>query len=76
VDESFLVHLATLPVHWIAIQVELHQICGRNQQRRQVTREEEAIGPLIMTHAHMPETVEDTFVSENAVCNNEVFDYL
>src|SRR6185295_18828164 len=73
-DVPLALPLWRLRVHRVAIEVVLDQVGGGDEAGCEVAREEEAVGPLRVARADVAEAVEDVFVRENAVGDDEVVD--
>ena len=74
VDEAFDVKRAATRVERVAVEVELHDVVGRDQSRSHAARQEEARRVGLLPRADMPETVDHALLGENAVGGDEILD--
>ena len=61
-------------VHGIAVEIEFHDVVGRDQRGRKRARHQEAIGVGGMAGADMAETVENAEIGEDTAAGHDVFD--
>ena len=73
-NEAFQKHRSTTVAHGVAIEIELHDVGGGDQRRRERPRHEKAIGIGRMTRADVAEAVENAKVGEDAAASHDIFD--
>ena len=74
VDETLQIDTAAVGIERRAVEIESEDVFPADQRGRHVACEQKVIGRLVVTHAHMPETVDDALVVENSIGNGEFFD--
>ena len=73
-NEALQKHGSTTVAHGVAIEIELHDVGGGDQRRRERPRHEKAIGIGRMTRADVAEAVENAKVGEDAAASHDIFD--
>jgi hypothetical protein len=75
-NEAFDIGSVGAPVCGLAVEAECHNILWLNHFRAARTRQQEEIGIMWMTHADMPERIDDALIRKNAVGGDEFSDDL
>jgi hypothetical protein len=70
-DEALEVGFAIVAPDRFAIQRELHDIGPLHEPRAPRARQKIAIGVFRVTHAHVPEDIDDALIAENVICGYE-----
>ena len=58
----------------IAVEVEFQYIRRGHQRGRHAAGEQQAIGALVVAHAHMPERIDHVLIVKDMVCLHQVGD--
>ena len=74
VNEPLEVYASAVGVEGSAIEVERDDVVAPHQCRRHVARQQEVHGRLVMAHADVTETIDDTLVVQDAVGDDELVD--
>jgi len=74
VDETLLVGAAPLGIDRLAVEVVLHDVVRRDRRRRDRARHQIAIGIARIADADMAEAIENFFVREDTVGEDQIFD--
>ena len=74
VDVALQEHAAALLIDRIGVEVELHDVRGRNQRRRARPRQQIALRIFRMPHRHMAPGVEHAVLGQDAARGDEVVD--
>jgi hypothetical protein len=73
-NEALHKHGSTTVAHGVSIEIELHDVVGGDERRRERPRQEKVIGIGRMTRADVAETVENAKVGEDAAASHDIFD--
>src|SRR6185503_332222 len=74
VNVALPVSLRRLRIHRVAVEVVFDEVGGGDEARREIAREKEMVGALGAARADMAETVENVFVRQNAVGDDNIVD--
>ena len=74
VDEPLEIELMAVIAHGIAVEIELDNIVGTDQFRRERARDQKAVRVVGMTDADMAVGVDDIFARQNAIGDDEILD--
>ena len=74
VDEPLQEYPAVALIDWIGVEVELHDVLGGHERRRQRARHQVAVWIRRMPDAHMPGFIEHALLGQDAIGRDEVFD--
>jgi len=72
VDEAFEKHGSAAGIDRIAVEVELHDVVGRDQRRRERPRHQKMIGVGGMPRADMTKAVEHAELGEDAAADHDI----
>ncbi len=73
-DEALQIHAPSGRIERRTVQVEGDDVLGPDQPWRHVAREQEVPGRIVVTHAHVPESVDDPLAVQDAVGDDELVD--
>jgi hypothetical protein len=72
VDEPFQIRLASAGLDRLAVEGELDEVLALDAIGRPRPRQEEAVGPVRVSHADMAERIDDLLARENPVRGDEL----
>ena len=74
VNETFEGQPAAALIDRVGVEVELHDVLGGHERRRQRARHQVAVWIRRMPDAHMPGFIEHALLGQDAIGRDEVFD--
>ncbi len=74
-DEPFEIERVAASVERIPLEVELHDIGGPHQRRRDTASQQEPVAVRRMADADVPEPVDHVLVEQDMICRHKLVDH-